>query len=371
VRDGRLRIVNIEAGRHTVSALKDGFEPSGSRIVNVVKGQEGTVRFVLNPVKKPTAAAALVLEQATPDASVSLDDTIVGTVDAEGRFSYQGIPPGSHTLLIFHKGHETKRISREFGAGLTVVVSGGDAGLQPLLATLDILANPTTAIVVSQGGQVVRSAAGPSKMPVPAGSYTVVARGPAGVPTSATVTVAGGEVRTVDLTNVTTGFELFDAPERWSKSDTWLVRKGGGFALYNASRPAGRFSFTVRRSRSRIPFIGGWRARWVVRFVDARNYLLVQMDDKYFSRNEVIDGKSQPVYRVPHNVPEGSDFVNVSLDLTGNRLVHQVSQNGKDWQVVDSWTSARAPGEGKFGFYLPGDDEIRISNFLFLPADAR
>jgi hypothetical protein len=356
-----------------VSADKDGFVPTGNRIVNVLKGKEATLTLILTPMEKPVAAAALVVEQATPGASVSLDDTIVGTVDAEGRFSYQGVAPGAHTVSISRSGHEPRRISREFGPGVTVVVSGADGKLQPLPATLDILADSTTGISVSQGSQVVRTATGPSKVVVPAGSYVVVARGPAGIATSVTVTVAGGDVTTVDLTNVATGMELFDGPERWAKSDTWLVRKGGGFALYSAPRPTGRYSFTVRRSRSRIPFIGGWRVRWVVRFVDARNYVLVQLDDKHYSRSEVIDGKSQPVFRVPHNVPDSSDFIDVSLDLAAARLVHQVRSNGKGWQVVDSWSgeAGRALAGGRFGFYLPGDDEIRISNFLFAPTDGR
>jgi hypothetical protein len=42
--------------------------------------------------------------------------------------------------------------------------------------------------------------------------------------------------------------------------------------------------------------------------------------------------------------------------------------------VLDNWNRT-SPGasranlvDGRFGFYLPGDDEIRVSNFLFYPA---
>jgi hypothetical protein len=41
--------------------------------------------------------------------------------------------------------------------------------------------------------------------------------------------------------------------------------------------------------------------------------------------------------------------------------------------VIDSWIRATERGlaDGKFAFYLPGDDEIRISNFRFYPSAER
>ena len=38
------------------------------------------------------------------------------------------------------------------------------------------------------------------------------------------------------------------------------------------------------------------------------------------------------------------------------------------WLTLDSWTEAgRNFSDGKFGFYIPGNDEISISDFKFQP----
>jgi hypothetical protein len=151
-----------------------------------------------------------------------------------------------------------------------------------------------------------------------------------------------------------------------------VSRKGGGFVLYNRTRPIGRFTFTMKPPRGGgvLGFGGDKRIRWVVGYTDPRNYLLLQMDQRYFRRSEVIDGKEQPEQRVPHNVPQSAQFIHVSIELKpGNQLEHQVSEDEQLWRVVDTWTrpTPRSLANGKFGFYLPGDDEVAISNFLFYP----
>jgi hypothetical protein len=43
--------------------------------------------------------------------------------------------------------------------------------------------------------------------------------------------------------------------------------------------------------------------------------------------------------------------------------VHQIQQ-GSGWASLDSWSpSGGNVSSGKFGFYLPGGDEIKLSNF--------
>jgi hypothetical protein len=45
------------------------------------------------------------------------------------------------------------------------------------------------------------------------------------------------------------------------------------------------------------------------------------------------------------------------------RIVHQIQQ-GSGWASLDSWRpSGGNVSTGKFGFYLPGGDEIKLSNF--------
>jgi hypothetical protein len=192
------------------------------------------------------------------------------------------------------------------------------------------------------------------------------------VPSTSALTLAGGDSRTLDLRNIVRGMELFEGPERWVRNDAWYTRKGGGFALYT-SRPVGKFVFTVRPARSRNPFAGDWRLKWVAGFVDPRNYLLLQLDDKHYYRNEVVNGQNQAVQRVTHDGLDGARLVHVSVEMGTNQIVVQFSRNGKDWRVLESWTrtAPRSLADGRFGFHLPGDDEIRVSNFRFYPAAER
>jgi hypothetical protein len=49
--------------------------------------------------------------------------------------------------------------------------------------------------------------------------------------------------------------------------------------------------------------------------------------------------------------------------VSSDRIVHQIQQ-GNGWATLDSWIATGGNlSSGKFGFYLPNNDEIRVSNF--------
>jgi hypothetical protein len=56
------------------------------------------------------------------------------------------------------------------------------------------------------------------------------------------------------------------------------------------------------------------------------------------------------------------------VDILPGSITHKVSK-GKDWVVVDTWS---APGRdlsaGRFGFWIQGRDEVRLSDFGFYPS---
>jgi hypothetical protein len=55
------------------------------------------------------------------------------------------------------------------------------------------------------------------------------------------------------------------------------------------------------------------------------------------------------------------------VDVTPDHVVTRL-KNGDTWLTLDSWTDpARVFSDGKFGFYIPGNDEIGISDFKFQP----
>jgi tetratricopeptide (TPR) repeat protein len=309
-RRGELRIANLTASSHTIAVSKAGFKPSDVRTVRIVKGQETTVTFALTPVER---LAKLLLQQATPDAEVMLDDQVIGRVAADGTLSHAGIAPGSHTIVLTKAGHEPWRTSRNFVADQSVVVS--DVTL-PLVA---ITAPPPVAPHVSVAPTV-----------------------------SAPVSV---------------GLELLQMPAQWSQRDGWMVAKGGGFVLSRQRMASGRLSFALKRSWKWTPFSNGNRINMVVGYTDSRNHLLLALDEKYYYRSEVVNGARRQLARVEHHLSDKVDAFHIDIELAGGALEFRVS-DGVQQATLDRWTPAdRSAIDGQVGFFVPGQDEVRLSSF--------
>ena len=55
------------------------------------------------------------------------------------------------------------------------------------------------------------------------------------------------------------------------------------------------------------------------------------------------------------------------MDVATGSIVNRLHV-GTEWIVLDTWEEPnRAFGNGKFGFYIPGSDELGLSNFSFAP----
>jgi beta-xylosidase len=126
--------------------------------------------------------------------------------------------------------------------------------------------------------------------------------------------------------------------------------------------------------RAGNPFSSGSRLNWVVGYADSTNYILLQLDKDAFYRSVVSNGTPQPPTRLEHSIPSNVPYVNLRVQLAGDRLVHEYSTQPNVWQTLDNWSTAGAPAtatrrllDGRFGFFLPGAEEIAISNFRYYP----
>jgi serine/threonine protein kinase len=323
----------------------------------------------------PPALASLRLERLPAGVQVFLDGLSIGTVGTDGTLAYGGVRPGAHKLEFVIAGYERLALERTFTAPGTLVLSTNDIVLKRLPGTLELVADPGTQIVVLQKGRTIQRAAGAATLRIPEGTYDVRVSGPAGVPVTRTVSVGSGASQSLDVRNlVVTGMERFDSGG-WMRDDTWFRRRGGGFSLYNQSNPEGRFTFTVRLDRDGNPFSTGSRLKWVVGYVNNRTYVMMQLDEDALYRVETVDSEAQQA-RIPHRIPTNVPFVHFTVQISGARLIHQYSVDGTDWRMLDSWSRAtlaapgngrRAPLDGRFGFFLPGDEEVVVSNFLYYP----
>jgi hypothetical protein len=254
-------------------------------------------------------------------------------------------------------------VTRDFTAATPVVLSASELGLRGAAAPIEFLADPDTAVRVSQDGQPVQQFTGPATFALPNGSYEARAEGPAGVAIMQRFTVGAGGARSVDLRGVPSGVERFGAGT-WTLRDSWYTRRGGGVVLYDRTAPEHAITFTVRRNRGGL-FRGGQRVRWVVGYVDRGNYVRFELDDDRLYRIEVIDGKER-TSETRHRIPD-VDQVHISIQAAGNRLLQQFNvPGGTGWTTLDNWARS-TPFEGRFGFYLPGDEEVQMMNFQYRP----
>jgi hypothetical protein len=89
---------------------------------------------------------------------------------------------------------------------------------------------------------------------------------------------------------------------------------------------------------------------------------LLQMDENNFYRAVIRNGEKTAEIKVPDNGDKKS-FRTILIRVSPTELVHQIKQ-GDNWTVLDRWTQPGANlSLGKFGFYIPGNDQVALSSF--------
>lgn len=96
--------------------------------------------------------------------------------------------------------------------------------------------------------------------------------------------------------------------------------------------------------------------------LQAKNYILFQIGDDNFYRTVIGNGEKTDEIKVPDKCDKKS-FRTLLIRDSPTKLVHQI-KHGDSWTVPDRWTQ---PGVnlslGKFGFRIPGNDEVARFRF--------
>jgi hypothetical protein len=323
----------------------------------------------LPPEPEPPAPSSLALQELPPGAQVSLDGVPIGTVGRDGTLAYSGISAGSHTLEIARSGSPPISVTRDFSAGAIVTVSGKEIVIRPAENRIEFLADADTQVTITQRGRIVQQFKGSTMLSLPDGAYQLTATGAIGVPTTRQLSVSAG-MKSVNLRNIAAGMEGFDLTT-WSRSEDWYTRRGGSVVLYERRNSNGRFTFTIRTDRTGNPFSSGARLTWVVGYMDSSNYVMLSIDRDAFYRNEAVKGVQAPTVKISHKIPLNTSFVHFSSEISRTQLAHRYSlDNGATWIGLDTWdrpATDRPLLTGRFGFFLPGTEEIFVSNFRFYP----
>lgn len=247
-------------------------------------------------------------------------------------------------------------LKEHFAAGETVALAGADVKLSPILATLKIVFTPPDAVVALAQGTTTIKLSSDTAIAVTPGSYELTVRLGSFL-RSVPLDIAVGESRTIGpLSLAPGGIPDFENSTSWKPNKDWFVHRGGDFVLYKTVPPVGTFEFSSMLEK-------GHRLQWFFNYIDDKNYELFQMDENNFYRSAVHNGEVTEEAKIPFKT-EKKKARTFQILATPHRIVHMIQQ-GNAWVNLDSWQPVANPTAGRFGFYIPGNDEVALSNFSY------
>ena len=349
---GQLRLPNLELKDYVVQVSKSGFQDPPEQNIRLRSG--GMSRLVFNLRPQPSLAL-LSIQGGAAGTTVLVDQTLVGTIQTDGTLTVSTVSPGDHTVELRKDRFKPRQFKKHFVAGTTISLAAADVALEASAGELKITFSPPDATVALVKGDLLKIVGSGVPLNLAPGTYTLTARTAERFTRTTTVDLVAGQSKTVDLSLAPNGMSKWDDASAWKKEGDAFIRKGGDFVLYGVVPAAGTFAFSAMPAKGHV-------LQWVLNYSDPKNYVLFQMDDKNFYRTVVHNGEKRDQIIVPDKSDKKS-FRTFQIRVGATEIIHQVKQ-GNSWTVLDRWTQ---PGTnlslGKFGFYIPGSDEVALSSF--------
>ena len=367
---GRYYIRNIDAQPVTIQVVKDGFRSDPpEQEVTVRKGETTKLSFHLTPI--PTTGN-LRLVGLLPDTRVSLDGAPYEF--GPGGSLVATLHEGEHRIELTRPGFQPKSLRVTLQAGKTVTLSGSDVSVDNQVTGKLVLTSrsPASAKVALQGHGSEIPVPGP-ETEAPEGDYTLVASAPGYRELSKPVRIAEGipvslEIR-LPLIPQPVHMEAWDEPSGWKLENGWYTRKGGMFLLYRPSAKTGAFQFMARHKGKQLALFGGGNIQWVVRYVDARNYDLYQIDKERLSWRRVVNGKPGPEKKALHRVAIKEETYRLELEISPGEFSGKI-YDGQSWKALPRLDDeVPHPLDSRFGLFLPGNEEMWVNGVEFKPRE--
>ncbi len=366
-RRGQLWVPNLPPKDYTIKVSKPGFQDVPEQKTTIKKGAETRLAFKMQAIPQ---IAVLKISGGIAGAEVFVDKQSIGRIETDGTLSYSNVSPGDHTIEIRRDQYAPKTITKNFGPGATVELSGDSVAMERAMGSLKLMVTPPNAQVTIRRTDETRAnpiAAG--SHPLPVGSYTLVAKAAGYTDATMNVQIRGGDFALADLKLVKEGGGTipkppttkadWDRPGDWQPDNGWLVHRGGNFVGFSAQPSTGLFTFSCQLLKGGV---FNKHIQWRVGYVDDKNYVHYQIDKKSLQSKIVTNGKS--VDRPKLTFDEQEPFT-MQIEITPDTVVTRMRQSDQ-WVVVDR-LSKPGVNQGKFGFFVPGKDEIAISGFSFTP----
>jgi tetratricopeptide (TPR) repeat protein len=357
------RLIYLTPKQYEIRVAKEGFRAPAAKTVVIKKGEEVQLEFDLSPLPK---TATLRINNGVPGTEVWIDGQSRGVIRSGGFTAT--VEPGKHAIRLENENYKTTEFEREFGPGATVDLDGA---LESAVGTLEVQVIPAGADVslsLQREGESTSRPIREKTLRLPPGTYTVQATAPGFHEYSATVRIAINQTKTASVTLRKIEEPKPDLPAvsladwekaGWKRDGKLLVRHGGDFVIAAGSGGAGRYTFTALLQKGR-------RLEWVVDYSDKDNHVFYQLGKDFLHRTEVTKGKRGRTVKIPHNL-KWDEFLSVDIAVQADSIVHRLLVGDK-WVELDNW---RQPGgnftAGKFGFHIPGRDQVGLSHFAFIP----
>jgi hypothetical protein len=350
---GQLRLRNLEPKDYVVQVSKKGFLDPPQQTVRIRNGGQVSVTFNLQP--QPPRMASLAIQGGAPGTAVFVDQAAVGTIQPDGTLTVSTVNPGDHTVELRKDRFKSRQFKKRFVAGTVISLAAADATLEAAAGQLKITFAPADANVAVVRGDFLKMVSSGVPLSLAPGTYTLTARTADRFTRSATLEVVAGQSKTLDLSLVANGMSKWEDPGAWKHEGDSFSRKGGDFVLYGAVPASGTFVFSAMLTKGHL-------LQWVIDYTDPKNYVLFQMDDNYFYRTVIRNGQKASEIRISDK-SDKKNFHALHIGVSATEIVHQI-KHGDSWTVVDRWTQPGANlGRGKFGFYIPGSDQVELSGF--------
>ncbi len=355
---GQLRLPNLELKDYVVQVSKSGFQDPPQQKIRIRNGEQATLIFKMQPPKlqpENLQLASLKIQGGTPGTTVLVDQSMVGTIQPDGTLDVSSVTPGDHTVELRNERFKPRQFKKHFVVGGTISLAAADAAMEAAPGELKITFAPADAKVAIAKGELLKMVSSGVPLNLAPGTYTLTARTAERFTRSSTFEVIAGESKTLDLSLAPNGMSKWEDPGAWKQERDSFIRKGGDFVLYRAVPASGTFVFSAM-------LIKGHLLQWVFNYSDPKNYILFQMDENYFYRSVIRNGEKTDEIRVSGKGDKKS-FRTFQIRVSPTEIVHQIKQ-GDSWTVLDRWTQPGANlSLGKFGFYIPGNDQVALSSF--------
>jgi hypothetical protein len=135
--------IPLDIGRYTIRVEKDGFRSKPPQTIDLAKGEDKQMAFVLEPIPP-----ALAIAGALPGAQVKVDGRVVGQTDSSGSLRAE-VTAGNHLVELTKQDYTDARFNLGFAPGRTVRPDRSQIAMSRVVKAPPVAA-PATATIDSK-----------------------------------------------------------------------------------------------------------------------------------------------------------------------------------------------------------------------------